>query len=112
MTGAGTWIRTETAGAASLDRPLQCWRSWAWRSSPGGLSGRVEQTAGFFGAGAALLASTLTAVAWSLQRGTGRLVVGRGWVTLGRLGLAQRVLSAVARGAVDGRSWRPRRSSW
>jgi len=53
----------------------------------GGLSGRVEQTAGFFGAGAALLASTLTAVAWSLQRGTGRLVVGRGWVTLGRLGL-------------------------
>ena len=52
-----------------------------------GLTGRVDQTAGFFGAGAALLAAALTGVAWSLGRRTGRLVPGRGWAALGRLGL-------------------------
>jgi ABC-type lipoprotein release transport system permease subunit len=53
----------------------------------GGLTGRVEQTAGFFGAGAALLAAALTAVAWSLGRRTGGQVAGRGWTSLARLGL-------------------------
>ncbi len=52
-----------------------------------GLSGRLDQTAGFFGAGAALLAAALTGVAWSLGRRSTRVVAGRGWGSLGRLGL-------------------------
>ena len=52
-----------------------------------GAAGAVDQAAAFFGAGAMLLGAALLLVAHWARRPPGRAVAGRGWGSVGRLGL-------------------------
>jgi ABC-type lipoprotein release transport system permease subunit len=52
-----------------------------------GTAGAVDQAAAFFGAGALLLGAALSLVAHWARRPPGRAVAGRGWGSVGRLGM-------------------------
>ena len=52
-----------------------------------GTAGAIDQAAAFFGAGALLLGAALSLVAHWARRPPGRAVAGRGWGSVGRLGM-------------------------
>ena len=52
-----------------------------------GASGRIDEAAAFFGAGALLLGAALSLVAYWARRPPARIVAGRGWGSVGRLGM-------------------------
>ena len=85
-----------TVESLDAERPARGRRGWVVAPLLGilglgllaaGAHGRIDEAAAFFGAGALLLGASLSLVAQWARRPPGRAVYGRGWGSVGRLGM-------------------------